>query len=111
VALTWQGSWCQPRWRQSLALASLAPRLGAKTPLLNSHHSSSQAILIFFLLLVGFFLCPLQPTSSIDILDRGKLDFIRRSSRAMYPLTLPSLFRIDLVKSSHILNLWNFTCY
>jgi hypothetical protein len=52
----------------------------------------------FFLPLFGFFLCTLRPTSSIDLLDLEKLDFIRRSSRARYSLSLRYLFQIDLAK-------------
>jgi hypothetical protein len=69
-------------------------------------HPLSRLILVFFLPLLGFFLCTLRPTSSIELLDREKLDFIHRSSRARYSLTLRYFFRIDLVKWNYILNLW-----
>jgi hypothetical protein len=72
--------------------------LGTKRPRFSQPPLPSRVILVFFLLLFGFFLCTLRPTSSIDLLDREKLDFIRQSLRARYPLTLPYLFRIDLVK-------------
>jgi hypothetical protein len=98
VALTWQGAWRHRHWRHALAPCLGNIDLGAKSPHFSQPPLPPRVILVFFLLLFGFFLCTLRPTSSIDLLDREKLDFIRRSSRTRYPFTLPYLFRIDLVK-------------
>jgi hypothetical protein len=45
---------------------------------------------------------PLCRTSRIGIFDHENLDLIRRSSRARYPLSPASFFRIDSVYSSRI---------
>ena len=57
--------------------------------------------------LSGFFLSPLRPTSRIGILDLGNFDLIHRSSRARYPRSPPSFFRIDSVYISRIFQLKN----